>query len=69
MGQTDTTVNRQWPCWLNATLLLIASFIGIAGLSFQARPGAEIVAVAFPVWWDLSRPSRPPPRPTPLSSA
>jgi hypothetical protein len=33
-------------------LLLIASFIGVAGLSFQARPGTEVVAVAFPVWWD-----------------
>ena len=33
-------------------LLLTVSFIGIAGLSFQARPGTEIVAVAFPVWWD-----------------
>lgn len=33
-------------------LLLAASFIGIAGLSYQARPGTGIVAVAFPVWWD-----------------
>jgi len=33
-------------------LLLIASFTGIAGLSLQARPGAEVVAVAFPVWGD-----------------
>ena len=33
-------------------LLLIASFICVAGLSFQARPGTEVVAVAFPVWWD-----------------
>ena len=52
MGQTHIAINRRWPAWLNAALLLTASFIGIAGLSFQARPGAEIVAVAFPVWWD-----------------
>jgi hypothetical protein len=44
--------SRRWPAWLNAVLLLVVSFIGGAALSFQARPGAEIVAVAFPVWWD-----------------
>jgi hypothetical protein len=52
MGSTHITVTRRWPASLNAMLLLAASFIGIAALSFQARPGAEIVAVAFPVWWD-----------------
>ena len=51
MGQ-NVTISHRRPAWLNATLLLIASFTGIAGLSFQARPGAEVVAVAFPVWWD-----------------
>jgi hypothetical protein len=44
--------SRRWPAWLNAVLLLVVSFIGGAALSFQARPGAEIVAVAFPVWWE-----------------
>lgn len=48
------TINRWWPAWLNATLLLLASVVGIASLSFQARPGAEVVAVAFPAWWDSS---------------
>jgi hypothetical protein len=48
----NATRELQWPAWLNAVLLLIASFIGIAALSFQARPGTEVVAVAFPVWWD-----------------
>jgi hypothetical protein len=52
MGSTHITVTRRWTAWLNALLLLAASFVGIAALSFQARPGAEIVAVAFPVWWD-----------------
>jgi hypothetical protein len=51
MGRNVTT-SRRWPAWLNAVLLLIASFIGVAALSFQARPGTEVVAVAFPVWWD-----------------
>jgi hypothetical protein len=37
--------------WFNAIGLLIVSFFGIAALSLQVRPGAEIVAVAFPPWW------------------
>jgi hypothetical protein len=41
----------RWPAWFNATALLLASFFAVAALSFQARPGAEIVAVAFPPWW------------------
>jgi len=46
------TISRQrWPCWLNASALLVASWLAIAALSLQARPGAEIVAVAFPPWW------------------
>src|SRR6478735_3870875 len=51
MGR-NVTLSLRWPAWLNAVLLLIASFIGIASLSFQARPGVEVVAVAFPFWWD-----------------
>jgi hypothetical protein len=31
--------------------LLIAGWAAIAAVSLQARPGAEIVAVAFPPWW------------------
>jgi hypothetical protein len=45
----------RWPVWANATGLLIASFIGVAALSLQVRPGAEIVAVAFPPWWSAQR--------------
>jgi hypothetical protein len=51
MGR-NVTLSYRWPAWLNAVLLLIASFIGVAATSFQARPGTEVVAVAFPVWWD-----------------
>jgi hypothetical protein len=45
----------RWPAWFNATGLLVASFLGIAALSLQVRPGAEIVAVAFPPWWSAQR--------------
>ena len=31
--------------------LLIASWVAVAALSLQVRPGTEIVAVAFPPWW------------------
>jgi hypothetical protein len=31
--------------------LLLASFIAVAALSLQVRPGVEVVAVAFPPWW------------------
>ena len=46
------TLSLRWPAWLNAVLLLIVSFIGIAALSFQAPPGTEVVAVAFTGWGD-----------------
>jgi hypothetical protein len=45
----------RWPDWLNAAGLLLASWVAVAALSLQARPGAEIVAVAFPPWWDAQR--------------
>src|SRR3954470_19149680 len=51
MGRAQHVTESGWPSWLNATALLLASFIAIAALSLQARPGAEIVAVAFPPWW------------------
>jgi hypothetical protein len=37
--------------WLNAAALLAASWLAIAALSLQIRPGAEVVAVVFPPWW------------------
>ena len=45
----------RWPAWLNAAALLIVSWIAIATLAFQARPGTEIVAVAFPPWWSAQQ--------------
>jgi hypothetical protein len=51
MDRGNTVSRQRWPSWLNASALLVASFLAIAVLSLQARPGAEIVAVAFPPWW------------------
>jgi hypothetical protein len=54
--ERDTTISSmRWPAWLNATALLIASFVAVAALSLQVRPGTEIVAVAFPPWWSTER--------------
>jgi hypothetical protein len=36
---------------LNATILLLSSWIFIAALSYQVRPDADVVAVVFPPWW------------------
>ena len=38
--------------WLNAAALLAVSWFAIAALSLQIRPGAEVVAVVFPPWWN-----------------
>jgi hypothetical protein len=47
-----STSRSRWPAWLNATALLLASFVAIATLSLQIRPGTEVVAVIFPPWWN-----------------
>jgi hypothetical protein len=52
--RTPISTSR-WPDWLNAAGLLAASWIAIAALSLQARPGAETIAVAFPPWWDAQQ--------------
>jgi hypothetical protein len=51
MERENSLAMPRWPAWLNAAALLVASFIAIAALSLQIRPGAEVVAVAFPPWW------------------
>ena len=54
--ERDSTISiPKWPAWLNASALLIASFVAIAALSLQVRPGTEIVAVAFPPWWSTEQ--------------
>src|SRR5664279_3060755 len=51
MEQAGTIKASKWPAWLNATLLLVVSWVAIASLSLQVRAGAEVVAVVFPPWW------------------
>jgi hypothetical protein len=51
MGRAQNITTSRWPAWLNAAARLVASVFAVAALSLQVRPGAEIVAVAFPPWW------------------
>jgi hypothetical protein len=55
MEQAKSIATDRWPAWLNAALLLVVGWIAIAALSLQIRPGAEIVAVAFPPWWSTQQ--------------
>jgi hypothetical protein len=55
MGHENSITASRWPAWLHAAALLVASFIAIAALSFQIRPGTEVVAVAFPPWWSAQQ--------------
>jgi hypothetical protein len=55
MERGKTISSSRWPDWLNAAALLAASFIAIAVLSLQPRPGTEVVAVAFPPWWNAQQ--------------
>jgi len=55
MERGKTIPTTRWPGWLNAAALLIASWIGIAALSLQVRPDAEVVAAAFPPWWSTQQ--------------
>ena len=55
MDGNKTIPASRWPAWLNAAALLIVSWVAIAALVFQARPDAEIVAVAFPPWWSTQQ--------------
>ena len=55
MERWNSITTHRWPAWLNAAALLVASFIAIAALSLQVRPGAEVVAVAFPPWWSAQQ--------------
>ncbi len=55
MERSHRITTSRWPAWINAIGLLVASFVAVAALSLQARPGAEIVAVAFPPWWSAQQ--------------
>jgi hypothetical protein len=52
---SGATIPSSTRAWLNATILLIASFVGVAALSLQVHPGRKIVAVAFPPWWSAQQ--------------
>ena len=51
MAPVRNITTSRWRDWLGAATLLLASVVAVAALSLQVRPGAEIVAVAFPPWW------------------
>ena len=51
MAQGTPLSTSRWRDWLGAAGLLMASWIAVAALTLQVRPGAEVVAVAFPPWW------------------
>lgn len=51
MGHICSKNTCRWPAWLNAALLLLASWIFVAALSLQIRADSEVVAVVFPPWW------------------
>ena len=55
MERDQNLVASRWPAWLNAAILLLASVAVVAALSLQIRPGAEVVAVAFPPWWSAQQ--------------
>ncbi|MBR0684598.1 hypothetical protein JQ612_33730 [Bradyrhizobium manausense] len=49
MEQGNASQHRS--AWLKAIALLVASWIAVAALSLQVRPGGDVVAAAFPPWW------------------
>jgi hypothetical protein len=51
MAQGNTISTSRWRDWLGAVGLLAASWIAVAALTLQVRPGTDVVAVAFPPWW------------------
>ena len=55
MVRGKTIPKLQRLAWLNAGILLVASWFAIAGLTLQIHPGAEVVAVIFPPWWNAQR--------------
>ena len=55
MERGKTILASRWPAWRNAAALLVASWVAIAALSLQVRPGAEVVAVIFPPWWSAQQ--------------
>lgn len=48
-------MGRRLPIWLNASGLLLASWIAIAALTLRLPAGAEVAAVVFPPWWSAQQ--------------
>ena len=55
MGQVGEIAEFRWPTWLNASALLVVSFLAISFVTLRARPGADVLAVAFPPWWSTQQ--------------
>ena len=55
MGQESSNSAGRWPVWMNATILLLSSWILIAIFSLRVRPDAEVVAAVFPPWWSAQQ--------------
>ncbi|MGO4714602.1 hypothetical protein [Bradyrhizobium sp. 2TAF24] len=55
MKQAQHTPAAQWPAWLGAAALLTASLIAVAALTLRTTPGMDVVAVAFPPWWNTQQ--------------
>lgn len=55
MGQVGKITESRWPSWLNASALLVVSFLAISFVTLRARPGADVLAVAFPPWWSTQQ--------------
>jgi hypothetical protein len=55
MGRIQNTTTSGWSAWLSATALLVVSFVAVAAFSLHVRPGLEVVAVAFPPWWNAQQ--------------
>jgi hypothetical protein len=51
--ESGNIVRTTWlPAWLPAAALLLVSWVAVAAFSLRVRPDAEVVAAAFPPWWN-----------------
>jgi hypothetical protein len=47
--------SSRWPQWPIPAAFLVISWLSVAALAVQPRPGDDVVAVIFPPWWSLDR--------------
>jgi hypothetical protein len=55
MLQQRKSTSTNWLSWAGAAGFLLVSWVALASLSLQVRPGTEVVAVAFPLWWSAQQ--------------